>query len=118
MLTEHDTKLIEAVEAVVAERGEDFVYEAPEGDSCKYVHVAEDFTPVPGCLFGAALHRTGVSLEDLSQVEGDPVFDLLPPDAYSAAVRAAAESAQGAQDTGHEYGEVLVRFRRRIGIEA
>lgn len=75
-------KAIELLREVVAEVGADHVYNAPiVRDSgafgmCRYVHHDGNYTDsiegdaTPGCIVGQALHRYGVSLEFLNQVEG------------------------------------------------
>lgn len=61
----------QALVEAVAEKGEDYVYSNPEGESakdavvsCSYVH-----GDVPGCLVGNALHRLGVPLSALEARE-------------------------------------------------
>lgn len=55
----------ELLRQAVADRGEDFVYEKPEGaEQCMYVH--EDG---PGCIVGYVLHAAGVPLEALNEHE-------------------------------------------------
>lgn len=70
----------ELLDAAVAEKGADYIYTdtrgfraAPgsDGADCQYVHGNR-----PGCLVGNVLHRAGVELERLLQVEGFGVGDV------------------------------------------
>lgn len=108
-----------ALEVVVAEAGEDYVYESPRhmqgGDeSCFYVHRDPDGSDArPGCLVGTALHRLGVPLGELEKHEGTDAFTMLwhitdLPDR----ARGAFSGAQEAQDTGETWGEALRQAKR------
>jgi hypothetical protein len=60
------SRAVELLREVVAEAGEDFVYESPiePKSRCLYVHDGQ-----PGCIVGHVFHRAGVSVEDLAGVE-------------------------------------------------
>lgn len=56
--------------AAIAEKGDDYVYQAPDDrSSCWYVHRTK-FDATPGCIVGHILYRAGVSLDDLTKREG------------------------------------------------
>lgn len=65
-LTLEGTK--ELLKEAVVERGADYVDpDASRPNLCRNVHVADDGTPIPGCIVGWVLHKSGVSLELLSE---------------------------------------------------
>lgn len=54
---------LEALNAAVDEKGDDYVYEG-EGTFCAYVANGE-----PSCIVGNALHRLGVSIPTLAEMD-------------------------------------------------
>lgn len=44
-----------------------YVYDIPYGNSCMYFHKGDDDNYSCGCIIGHALHRLGVTLEDISE---------------------------------------------------
>lgn len=69
------------LKAIVAEVGEDHVYELPpntSGTECLYVHTAADGTHTPGCLVGVWLARRGVDLDELAQWENATAEEFVP----------------------------------------
>jgi hypothetical protein len=61
------TRAIELLREVVAESGEDYRYElieTPYGPVCHYAH-----DDAPSCLVGHALHRAGVTVEQLASLD-------------------------------------------------
>lgn len=54
---------LEALNAAVEEKGDDYVYEG-EGTFCAYVASGE-----PSCIVGNALHRLGVSIPTLVEMD-------------------------------------------------
>lgn len=110
-----------AIEAVVAERGESFVYEKPEGfRACQYTN--EDGTP--GCLIGAALAKLGYTAENTRGLE------RTYPDSYGYSAREilealgiddstlliAATKAQNRQDDGLEYHAALEAYHAALAF--
>lgn len=101
-----------ALEKVVAEQGEDFVYTplfAPASPQCYYRHYGK-----PGCIVGHALEELGVPY--------DTTWDNHPGGLRASAllrdftdsepgVIAAATSAQHVQDSGNTWGEALSSAR-------
>lgn len=69
-------RALELLREVVAEVGEDHVYDPPEGeDGCLYVH-----GDGPGCIVAHVMVRAGVSLEELRSVElSTPLADGTGP---------------------------------------
>ena len=111
-----------ALEAVVAERGEDFVYPvkwreeppigmSPEEGRCKYTVTNEDGERVGACIVGAALeHLLGHPYEG----PNDSAFHLLI-DGFNVEdeefANAVAE-AQAKQDGGGTWGQALAVYKR------
>ena len=66
-------KMLGALEKVVEEAGRDYTYPLEDlaafNDSCRYVIDGR-----PACIVGRALHRLGVPIEDLSQVEDESAY--------------------------------------------
>lgn len=114
-LTEKDREFIDAIRAVVAEFGPNYVYMVGLGGSCEYVRDRQ-----PSCLIGRVLHRMGVDLEFLYYREGNGASDVMRDvGGFSTVVLCAADDAQGAQDSAYTWGEALSRFESRLhsGIE-
>lgn len=107
--------LLGAVASVVAERGADFVYVAPGGEdvACRYVYDDQ-----PSCLFGAAFHKLGVSMETL--VDGDvghwTVSEFLQDQGMDVDDAVAFQNAQSDQDSGYPYGDVLTILTDRLAL--
>lgn len=55
--------VLRVMREVVAEFGEDYVYQPPAGSTCVYVHLDEDGEACPSCIVAQVLHRLGVPLE-------------------------------------------------------
>jgi hypothetical protein len=102
------TALIEAV----AEKGDDYVYTNPDGESatgaaasCYYVHGDK-----PGCLVGNALHRLGVPLSALEAHEMRGAYsvakELIDVTDSSSTFTMLAE-VQDSQDNGAMWGDAL-----------
>lgn len=136
MLTQIPTPrdVVEALRGAVEERGADYVYVNPQGQtagvrddldnlpSCFYVHGT-----APGCIAGTALVRLGVPLQNLLDFEGsmasEAVEGTIPlivedfPTSYGAKGYAAQDkinivsrilvAAQTVQDAGGTWGEAL-----------
>ena len=118
-----DEEFVYAVHAIV-ESNPDFVYEPPQppGSSgwsarCLYAHGG-----APSCLIGQALHRVGVPvyvLEDLDNLSSDSggtaanvMLNILSPKGISNGVRHWAGHVQALQDTGTPWGEALATANR------
>lgn len=115
-------RALELLTEAVNDKGTDYVYANDEDLGCQYFHVADD---EPGCLVGQALHRAGVSVEQLIRMnsaegvdidetsigelygssEGTQIFGFnLTHDAIEA-----FRSAQWCQDTKMSWGAALSR---------
>lgn len=102
----------ELLRQAVADRGEDFVYEKPDGSNqCMYVH-----SDGPGCIVGYVLHAAGVSLEALSEHEGtyasNLIYYLLGEEIIDSADREATgllDDIQDRQDAGVPWGDAVGR---------
>jgi hypothetical protein len=122
-----DNKFSNALRAAVAERGEGFVYPyGTEGWSPKDPYVdGEAFTSdclyvrtdvdEPACLIGLALHKTGMSLDDLRKHESKSSWAFMGELGYSIDIVNAASDAQQAQDKGKPWGAALDAFEVRVG---
>ncbi|PSL04165.1 hypothetical protein CLV30_106170 [Haloactinopolyspora alba] len=108
----------------VVEGNEGYVYEDEDGvpaDStmCHYVHRTEGGS-APGCIVGHALHRAGVPISNLLEIEGSTIGTE-----QAARVGVALEgravdvlsAAQAAQDVGETWGEAL-EHARAVAAEA
>jgi hypothetical protein len=103
---------VDLLKAVVAEKGEDYVYQKRnDGYDCVYVYDGQ-----PDCIVGHVLHRLGVTAEEMS--DGDSVWDenshgvlyyLEYRERLQFEPRAAhvLESAQYFQDRGYTWGASL-----------
>ncbi|MFI9591015.1 hypothetical protein [Nonomuraea sp. NPDC052265] len=122
-----NAQFAEAVKAVV-EENPGRVYEAPAHQlatvtnpaTCYYVHTDPDDGDKlsPGCVIGAALHRLGLSLDEIRQCEFDNarqvLFRLFPN--LSADTRDWANSVQTRQDAKATWSEALDYANSRIGF--
>lgn len=124
MINITDDQLISTLEALVEEQP-DHVYKVPEhmraandeahrdgrGDyiRCFYVHTDTDGSASPGCLLGHALHRLGMSLDELLPFEGASVYKVLARRTRGVSQDAGevASAIQDYQDDGHTWGESL-----------
>jgi hypothetical protein len=61
-------KALELLCFAVAERGANYVYEAPKGDSAVCSYVSGDKS-TPGCGVGLALHKGGVPINVLAEAD-------------------------------------------------
>ncbi|MEU9708016.1 hypothetical protein AB0E21_05295 [Streptomyces sp. NPDC047967] len=109
-----DEKVTKVLKEVVAENP-DRVYEAPDHQladattTCFYVHT-DDLTeePVaPGCLVGQVLHRLGVPLEHLWELEGYDAHQAVAALGLPVSGRTLQllGQAQAHQDSGKTWGE-------------
>lgn len=129
-------KALELLEAVVAERGADYIY-PNAGSDCFYADRAEDGTYAPGCIIGHALARIGLPVTALHTLDKQndpgigttslpiwvdeddairdnpmfrPVVVVLEED-YEVKITPDAQAvfaiAQREQDNGHTWGDAL-----------
>jgi hypothetical protein len=103
--------LFRAIEEVVAEVGDDFVYQSPEAGECKYLHNRQ-----PSCLFGRGLTKLGIDQEVLEEGDrgGWGLSDLEDIGHFSMRAIYAFNDAQRMQDSGHSYGDVLNDLKARL----
>ena len=104
---------------VVAEKGSGYVYTG----LCVYAYEG-----ACGCLIGHALHRAGVSIEQLAAMDEQPAADVAIdkvqlPDGLEIDERAKQilYAAQLKQDNGHTWGTALteaIRTARNLGMTA
>lgn len=110
-----------AAAAVVAERGEDFVYPAAvNGGSCNYSPVGD----IPSCLIGEILKQYAPAAYEafvaheiengsfaVSDIPYGPKYNLDFPEFPSTdpAVLARADMMQGLQDAGCTWGEAIAK---------
>lgn len=109
-------KALELMAEAVTEKGDDYTYPLHERNySCRYVNEGQ-----PDCLVGNALHRAGVSIETLKEMDDDSdpwaelgisserVQGILKPFVtFTPAAVAALTEAQSSQDNGHAWGRAL-----------
>lgn len=119
-------EVLVALEAAVAERGADYVYDYGSTPSGNCVYVGSDGTP--SCIVGVALSKLGVSVETLKAegqtgaAGGRTPFNAIAIGSRSdlaalltpAAVNVLA-AAQFRQDSGESWGEALNAARRAAG---
>jgi hypothetical protein len=102
--------VLDAMRAVVAEHGPDFVYEPPTGpeELCVNAH-----NGAPSCLIGRVLHRLGVPVALLERWPSAPVVELLTNLKAELVVTASPDvavvlsAAQSRQDGKYPWGEAL-----------
>jgi len=121
MLT--DAEVLDTLEAIVAEKGEDYVYPLSEmkNGSCQYQTYDEatgDWVATgPSCLIGHLIIQAKLmDPEDLMMHEGAAAADLLVGYMSDKAVRACAE-AQKAQDDWDTWGVALSEARTVLGYQ-
>lgn len=106
-----DKQVTEAITAVVAEVGRDFVYVPPGGvgEMCRYEHEG-----AASCLVGRVLKRLGATLQDLRECEsaGSVGTEVARRCGLSISIRAlnALYTAQQAQDHGATWGKALADY--------
>lgn len=116
----------EALEAAVAERGEDWTYpkyqEVPGscldtewhyvGGACRYVtRTANE----PACIIGLALTKMGFTPRQLdARASAGSMMEVL--DVGTTDERDAAYTAQRKQDTGGTWGEALTTYKEALGL--
>lgn len=118
---------IQAVRDAVTERGEDWVYPQDRHDARWWARrstVKEDYIcryaqpdGTPACLFGLALSKLGVDIEEFGG-ESLGISDLLgrltDPSLLGSDLIRAAEGAQEAQDNGLSWGVALQEFEEAL----
>lgn len=108
-----DTQVLAALLEVAGENPEK-VYETPasmrdEWGSCFYVHHDEDGNQSAGCIVGHVLHRLGVPLAALKEVEtlgADSAVEKCTS-GVSERMRNFLRSVQRKQDDGYTWGDSL-----------
>lgn len=127
MITTTDEAFTAAMRAAVADRGEDYVYPrewrmgyVPGSDelhgTCRY---ARPDRSGGACLIGEVLHRLGVPVEELAELDGGagvPAHGAIAAHlaGVSRTVRLAASDAQSFQDTELSWGAALDAFERAV----
>jgi hypothetical protein len=99
---ENITKLIEGKE--------DYKYEAPDGEHCRYL-----YNDQPSCLVGIYLRSQGVSRATLRQADKaqTPAYQLAKNLGYPHHVAAVLEEVQSMQDSGTSWGQ-CVKFAKQL----
>lgn len=108
-----------AMEAAVAERGEDYVYPKdnpdfwhPHDKTCVY----QTPTGEPACLIGLAMDKLG--LDTPGYIETEETAYMMMNTHHEAEfpdnVKRAAEAAQYAQDRENTWGEALEMYRQKL----
>jgi len=108
------TNMMEHLNAIVDELGDDFVYTPKpyniKGIETRCVYVHQD---CPDCLIGKILHRMGVPLDFLLVCEGLPATSVcnqlrqIPGNSFlTSRVSEILDKAQKEQDRGEPYGDV------------
>lgn len=103
-----DFEWLIAVRDVLSEHGPEYVYQTPGNtNTCLYF----DDRGCPSCLFGRVLAKFNVTLDRLGLEEGADVTQVMHAlDIHDEALVYACNNAQGDQDGGRRYGDVLVAF--------
>lgn len=108
-----------ALAEVIAERGDDFVYQRENPDHCTYVHTEGPDGYVAGCVWGAALNKMGASLGTLKiqdSESGNAVSDVITSlqDGFeNTMLLMAADHVQTIQDGGGRYRHLLPAFDQK-----
>jgi hypothetical protein len=116
-----DEAFIDAITAEVEAAGPDFVYQEDPFQTCDYVRDGQ-----PSCLIGRALARLGMSVEELKTFDANDLpnpTNIRNPSAagimyslgFSERVTAAADVAQGLQDSCRTWGRALEVFHQTYG---
>lgn len=137
-LTDDDRKFIDAMDAAVAERGEDWVYPLPARDPDAIAGVVADGWHVPNtttcvymtdegdpaCLIGLALYKINPDLVpnyDASSSEYDmDAFSVLARLSEAGDLKlsertmSAAYAAQRLQDDGAPWGQAIAKFDEAV----
>jgi hypothetical protein len=120
------TKVNELLDAAVAEKGADYVYQDPDGRrggevdedgcpaavTCRYVHGDK-----PGCIVGNVLHRAGVSLSALRDEEGVGAYNSMFERLYVSMPTHASDllaHVQDRQDVGVPWGDAVREAREQV----
>lgn len=108
------SKALELLEAAVAERGADYVYERDgtrqSGPGCTYVRGGQ-----PSCLIGLAMAKAGVPIEQLAEWDtrdnSAACFVLVDDELATKTAVDVMATAQSLQDIGETWGEALQAAR-------
>ena len=109
------SEAMRAMEWAVTERGEGYVY--PPGANCLYARDGE-----PDCLIGMALHRIGVPVETLAEMNDPGEIDNRPTLVRLAAggfrldadALIAMQAAQSCQDTEGTWGRAMTEAQEAV----
>lgn len=114
-------QITEALEAVVRERGDGYMYQqdfSNGSSSCKYIaRSISKGRVIPACIVGATMSYLGVSDSTLrrwdNNVGGTSILDiqtnLIPEDA-----QIALQEAQSVQDRGNTWGNALQAYKAKV----
>lgn len=88
------------------------VYKSGDSDNCAYFEVGQDGNYAAGCIVGHALHRLGVTLEDIEEynlsTEVTELIDLfMPPENRDAASEIFLLNVQRKQDMEHPWKDCV-----------
>lgn len=113
----------QAIEAVVAEKGADYVYPGSDTGSCWYARQDDDNNLVPSCIVGHVLHRLGFNLTYLhdtyegTRFVGLGTYGVYTDTTYQSIpehVAIALSDAQSKQDNGETWGEALAAYKNSL----
>ena len=108
---------LELLESVVAENGTDFVYPDEWKDSigtCLYV---KPDGSGPACIVGNVLHRAGVPLDELSQMEGQAADTVSGRYGFDSEASMLLWRAQDEQDAGNTWGDALEFAKTQAAVD-
>lgn len=110
------SRVIEKLEEVVAEYGEDYVYQRPDGkdltggDGCMYVHGDK-----PGCIAAQVFVKLGTPLESLKRYEGKQAMAVAKAvGGFTPRAAFTLRAAQDAQDSGKTWGAAVKQAKSML----
>lgn len=112
-------QITEALESVVAERGEDYKF-LDHFYGCQYIAVPKDGTlkEVPACIVGATFAKLGVTNKTLKRWNDGTDGDSQVPNLKTSLIPKNAihplTEAQIAQDSSHTWGEALAAYKAAL----
>lgn len=105
---------IKRVKESIEEKGEDYIYESPDGDgTCKYFYNGQ-----PSCLVGHVFDKEGFDYQEIEYLEDISVHGIFLGSGVRIFTERAAEfldCVQELQDCGTPWGEAFERGLELVG---
>jgi hypothetical protein len=128
--------VLRALDEVIAEYGEDYVYKQNndvDAPACLYAKLNEDGEAVPDCIVGHILAKHGVDMgsmvydkhtltgRELSTGQANSVLSHMAHAGlvkYNRSVSMALTAGQNLQDTGYTWGEAAQQIRENLNHDS